>query len=182
MMRGLGALLTALALSVPAQAEPPSAQAQFDLGRRYRNGIGVERDVVRGHCLILSAARREHAPAMFILSNMLAEGEGAARDLAQARLWLESAAAREYPEALVQLALNLREGTMGFARDDARSAQLMREAAHALKHRAQKDAHEHANEHANKHANKHAPQAEGRVQAASVAGCEAAWNSARSRP
>lgn len=130
----------ALAVCAPAQAAQ-SAEEQFDLGRRYRNGAGVERDVARGHALIRSAALGEHAPAMFILSNMLAEGEGAPRDLQQARVWLETAAAREYPEALIQLALNVREGAMGFERDEARAAQLMRAAAHALKHRAEKHQH-----------------------------------------
>lgn len=141
MMRLWAALGLALALCATAQGAAPSAEAQFDLGRRYRNGIGVERDVSRGHALIREAARREHPAAMFILSNMLAEGEGAPRDIVQARNWLLMAAERDYPEALLQLSLNLRDGANGFERDEARAAQLMRAAAHALKHRAEKHAH-----------------------------------------
>ena len=141
MMRMWGAVALALAMSAPAHAAPRSAEAQFDLGRRYRSGVGLERDVVRGQALIRSAAMGEHVPAMFILSNMLAEGEGSPPDLEQARLWLEAAAEREYPEALMQLSLHVREGRMGYRRDEARAAQLMRQAAHALKHRAGDHAH-----------------------------------------
>lgn len=113
-----------------------AAQEQFDLGRRYRNGIGVRRDSARAHSLIRSAAQRDHAAAMFILSNMLAEGEGTARDPDAARQWLEAAAGADYPEALLQLALHLKDGAAGFERDEARAAQLIREAAHAMRHRA----------------------------------------------
>jgi TPR repeat protein len=126
----------ALLAAAGATAQTVSADAQFDLGRRYRNGDGVVRDAGRGFVLIEHAARSGHVPAMFILSNMLAEGEGVARDAAQARRWLEAAAEQEYPEALQQLALNLRDGSMGFAPDEVRSAQLLRAAAHAMKHRA----------------------------------------------
>ena len=141
MIRMWGALALVLAMSAPVQAAPSFADAQFDLGRRYRNGIGLERDVVRGQALIRSAAMAEHVPAMFILSNMLADGEGSPPDPEQARLWLEAAAERDYPEALVQLSLLVREGRRGYRRDEARAGQLMRQAAHALKHRAAKHAH-----------------------------------------
>ena len=135
-----GALLMCAALVpliAPAMAAAtPSPQAQFELGRSYRHGAGVHADAARAVALIRAAALRGHAPAMFTLSNMLVEGEGAARDLAQARHWLEAAAALDYPEALQQLALNTQGGVMGYERDEARSAQLMRQAAHALRHRA----------------------------------------------
>lgn len=125
-----------------AQPLPPAgAGAQFDLGRRYRNGVGVARDPAQAYALILSAAQREHSAAMFLLSNMLAEGDGVARNEAQARKWLEAAAALEYPEALQQMALHVREGTLGYARDDERAALLMRQAAHAMKHRAHAHTH-----------------------------------------
>jgi len=66
---------------------------------------------------------------------MLQAGEGAPRDDAAARRWLEAAAQREYPEALQQMALHIQDGTLGYARDEARAAQLMRAVAHAMKHR-----------------------------------------------
>ena len=120
-----------------ARADAGEVRAAFDLGRMYRNGIAVVRDSPRAYLLIEAAARGRHAPAMFILSNMLAAGEGTAPDEARARQWLEDAAELEYPEAMQQLALHLRGGTLGYSPDEARSAQLVRKMAHAMKHRHQ---------------------------------------------
>lgn len=142
MMRRWAILVLFAAGGASAQPLPGAgADAQFDQGRRYRNGIGVARDPAQGYALILSAAQREHAAAMFLLSNMLAEGDGVARNEAQARRWLEAAAGLEHPEALQQMALHVREGTLGYAPDEAKAALLMRQAAHAMKHRAQDHAH-----------------------------------------
>lgn len=131
MRRLLAGLLFGVAMA--AQAAP----SLFDLGRSYRHGDGVTRDSVRAFGLIERAARGGDAAAMFTLSNMLEAGEGTRKDRAAAKRWLEAAAEHESPEALQQLALHLQDGTMGYEPDRGRSAQLMREAAHALKHRAQ---------------------------------------------
>jgi uncharacterized protein len=130
MMRRLLACLL-FGLAAAAQAAP----SLFDLGRMYRHGSGVQRDSVRAFELIGQAAADGDAAAMFTLSNMLEAGEGTLRDRVAARKWLEAAAEQECPQALQQLALNLQDGLMGYAPDLARSAQLMREAAHALQHR-----------------------------------------------
>ena len=115
-----------------AQAAPPD----FDLGRMYRNGTGVNRDSMRAFGLIEGAARDGHPAAMFIAAAMLAAGEGTQKDVARARQWLEASAEAEYPEAIQQLAMNLREGAPGYERDEERAAQLLTELAHAMKHRA----------------------------------------------
>lgn len=142
MMRRWAALALLAAAGACAQPAPiDSAEARFDLGRRYRNGDGVPRDAVRGHMLIAEAAQRGHPGAMFLLSNMLADGDGVARNEAQARKWLEAAGVLEHPEALQQMALHAAAGTLGYAADQARAAQLMRHAAHAIKHRAQGHTH-----------------------------------------
>lgn len=141
MMRALvPSLMLVLALALCggaalAQAAAPH-DAAFDLGRKYRHGDGVPRDSVRAFALIHGAARGKHPPAMFIVSSMLAAGEGAPRDEAAARKWLEAAAEGEYPEAIQQLAMHLQDGAPGFERDERRAAQLMRQMAHAMKHRA----------------------------------------------
>lgn len=114
-----------------------AARAQFEQGRDSRNAPGTLRDTARAYTLIRASALDGYAPAMFTLSNMLEEGEGTAKDSAQARRWLEAAAGQDYPEALQQLALNFRHGTGGYARDQVRADQLLREAEHAMKHRAQ---------------------------------------------
>lgn len=111
------------------------AAAAFELGRQYRNGIGVERDGARAIAYLETAARLRHPAAMFTLSNMLGAGEGAPRNERAARQWLEAAAQLEYPEALQQMALHVQHGSLGYARDEQRAAQLMRVTAHAMKHR-----------------------------------------------
>ncbi|MFL6657766.1 MAG: tetratricopeptide repeat protein [Massilia sp.] len=122
-----------LLLAALAQAGLAGA-SDFDLGRRYRHGDGVPRDSGKAFSLIERAARNGDAAAMFTLSNMLEAGEGAPRDRGAARQWLEAAAENDFPAALQQLSLCLRDGSMGYAVDPARSAQLMLEAEHAIRH------------------------------------------------
>jgi len=117
-------------------ADQGFAAARFDLGRMYRNGIGVTRDGARAFALIEAAAQAGHPAAMFTLNNMLAAGEGAPKNETLARHWLEQAAEREHPEALQQLSMHLQQGAMGYARDERKAAQLMGVLAHAMKHRA----------------------------------------------
>jgi len=105
-----------------------SVDQDFRRGLAYRNGDGVPRDAAQAVRCLARAAERGVPAAMFILSHMLAEGEGAARDGAAARRWLEMAAQAEYPEALQEMAMT--------ERDPARAAELVREAAHAMQHRA----------------------------------------------
>ncbi len=131
-MRRLGAaaMLACLALALaPANAETGRAQADFELGLRYRSGAGVAKDQGRAFALIEAAAMKRHAAAMFTLSNMLA-----GRDQVRARAWLEAAADLDYPPAMQQMALHLAEGTLGYAQDAQRSAHLLRKMAHAMKH------------------------------------------------
>lgn len=119
------ALLLAVLCCGAVQAA--DAQADYELGLKYRNGNGVVADAVRAARLIESAARAQLPEAMFTLSNMLATGEGVERDEAAARAWLEQAAELGYPAALQELALR---------EPDPRKAELwMRQAAHALQHR-----------------------------------------------
>ena len=126
-------LFASLLLSAAAAQAAPGA---FDLGRMYRHGSGVAQDSARAFALIHTAARDGEPAAMFTLANMLEAGEGTPRDRAAARKWLEAAAELESAEALQLLALNLQDGLMGYEVDKARSAQMMRAAAHAMKHRA----------------------------------------------
>lgn len=127
---GGGLLATMLAAGALAQPGPGSPEAAYRLGLAYRNGSnGVARDAAQAVRWLGSAAVRGVPAAMFILSHMLAEGEGAPRDPAAARRWLDAAAQAEYPEALQELAME--------ERDPARAAELLREAAHAMRHRAQ---------------------------------------------
>lgn len=104
------------------------AKAAYRLGLMVRNGEGMPADPARAAALLTEAARGGVPAAMFVLANMLAAGEGGPRDETAARRWLETAAALDYPEALQQLALT---------EPDPRKAELlMRQAAHAMTHRA----------------------------------------------
>ena len=80
-----------------------------------------------------ASARNGEPVAMFLLSNRLY----AAGKLEEARKWLEAAVALDYPEALQQKAMALRDGSMGFERDEQQAAVLIKEMAHAMRHRAQ---------------------------------------------
>jgi len=117
--------------ALQARAEAGDAKAAYRLGLVARNGngmAGMAADPARARALLSEAAEGGVPAAMFVLANMLAAGEGGPRDEAAARRWLETAAALDYPEALQQLALT---------EPDPRKADLlMRQAAHAMTHRA----------------------------------------------
>jgi TPR repeat protein len=123
------AALVVLAAQVDAAATAGIKDRNYLRGLAYRNGShGLPRDAALAVRSLTQAAERGVPEAMFILSHMLAEGEGAPRDADAARRWLEAAAQAEYPEALQEMAMN--------ERDPARAAALLREAAHAMQHRA----------------------------------------------
>lgn len=109
--------------------------AAYYLGLMYRNGMGVARDSRTAARWLEFAANRQVPAAMFVLANLLLVGEGVARDELAARRWIEKAADLEYPEAVMAMALGLRDGSMGFERNEALAEVQMREAAHALRHR-----------------------------------------------
>ena len=125
-------LLAAFLSAGAVQAQPTAcahgqAQAAYQTGLKYRNGMDVPRDAALAVHWFGKAAACQVPAAMFTLSNMLAAGEGVAADAAQARRWLETAAALGLPEALQQLALT--------EPDPRKAGLLMRQAAHALQHR-----------------------------------------------
>jgi TPR repeat protein len=110
-----------------AEAEAGNPAAAYYLGLMARNGMGTARDSALAAHWMTVAARGRIAAAMFTLSQMLQAGEGVAKDEGAAAQWLRAAAELDYPAALQQMALA--------EPDPARAAQLMKEAAHALKHR-----------------------------------------------
>lgn len=112
----------------PTAAQAWSPEAAYRLGLALRNGDSRARDAAAALRLLAEAAECGLPQAMFILAHMLAAGEGTAPDPAAARRWLERAAQLDYPEALQELALG--------ESDPQRAEELLREAAHALRHRA----------------------------------------------
>ncbi|MGV7206650.1 tetratricopeptide repeat protein [Oxalobacteraceae bacterium A2-2] len=116
-----------------AQAGDPLAS--YYLGLMYKNGMAVKRDARSAARCLRYAAERALPAAMFVLANMYLSGDGVPRDEQSARRWIEKAADLDYPEAVMAMAIGLRDGSMGFDRNEALAEAHMRVAAHALQHR-----------------------------------------------
>lgn len=95
-------------------------------------GMAARPDGAEAAKMMEASAHAGDPGAMFLLSNMLY----AAQNPEEARKWLEAAVALDHPEAMQQKAMALRDGSMGFARDEQQAAVLIKEMAHAMRHRA----------------------------------------------
>jgi TPR repeat protein len=117
-----------------AAAKKGDAQAAYYLGMMYRNGMAVARDLKAAAHWLQFAANRQNPAAMFTLAKLHLSGEGVKRDEQAARRWIEKAADLEYPEAVMAMAIGLRDGSMGFERNEALAETQLRFANRALKH------------------------------------------------
>lgn len=70
------------------------ASAQYQLGRMYLDGIGVDRDARQAARWFMLAARKGQVEAQAELGRLLASGEGLATDRAQGLMWLTVALRR----------------------------------------------------------------------------------------
>jgi TPR repeat protein len=85
---------------IRSAAERGDAQAQYELGRAYEDGIGVKTDVKEAVAWYAKAAEQHLAMAQYLLGNILLYGEGGvAPDYALARKWLTEAARAGIPAA-----------------------------------------------------------------------------------
>lgn len=114
-------------------AQKGDPQAAYYLGMMYRNGMGVARDMKAAVRWLQFAAGRQTPAAMFALAKLHLAGDGVKRDDIAARRWIEKAADLEYPEAVMAMAIGLRDGSMGFERNEALAETQMRFAHRALK-------------------------------------------------
>ncbi|NVM78459.1 hypothetical protein FHW83_004287 [Duganella sp. SG902] len=114
-------------------AKKGDAQAAYYLGMMYQNGMAVARDPKAAAHWLQFAANRQTPAAMYALAKLYLSGEGVKRDELAARRWIEKAADLEYPEAVMAMAIGLRDGSMGFERNEALSETQMRFANRALK-------------------------------------------------
>ena len=73
-------------------AESGDSAAQFDLGERYHDGLGVARDAGVALMWFLRAAEQGHSKAQWTAGMMLFLGRGSAPDGAEAVKWLTLAA------------------------------------------------------------------------------------------
>ena len=91
---------------VPVEAktdEPNGALAQFQLGLRYINGDGVEKDELAAVKWWRKAAEQNYAPAQYNLGVCYNNGSGVKTDTAEAVKWYRKAAEQGLDEAQNQL-------------------------------------------------------------------------------
>jgi uncharacterized protein len=74
-----------------AAAEAGQAEAQFDLGVLYAQGLGVPRDLSEAARWYRQAAEQGNAEAEFALGQMYSRGWGTPRDAADALRWFQMA-------------------------------------------------------------------------------------------
>jgi hypothetical protein len=74
-----------------ASAEAGQAEAQFDLGVLYAQGLGVRRDLTEASNWYGKSARQGNAEAEFALGQLYSRGWGVPRDEADAIRWFEMA-------------------------------------------------------------------------------------------
>jgi len=74
-----------------AAADSGQAEAQFDLGVLYAQGLGVRRDLTEAAFWYRKAAEQGNAEAEFALGQMYSRGWGVPRDAADAIRWLQMA-------------------------------------------------------------------------------------------
>ncbi|MFC0168294.1 tetratricopeptide repeat protein [Pseudoduganella danionis] len=116
-------------------AKAGDAQAAYYLGMMYRNGMGVAANAKTAAHWLSFAANHQMPAAMFALAHLYLSGEGVKRDELVARRWIEKAADLEYPDAVMAMAIGLRDGSMGFERNEALYETQMRFAQRAFERR-----------------------------------------------
>ena len=117
-------------------AKAGDPQAAYYLGMMYQNGMSVPRDAKAAAYWLQFAANRQMPAAMFAQANLYLSGDGVKRDEQAARRLIEKAADLEYPDAVMAMAIGLRDGSMGFERNEALAETQMRFANRALKQKS----------------------------------------------
>ncbi len=105
-----------------------TAEAMYQLGRRYARGDGVDHDHAKAVRWYRAAADEGNVGAMYSLGVRYAEGRGVAQDDAEAVRWYRAAAEKGHVLAMYNLAI-LYAGGRGVARDKAEAIRWYRAAA-----------------------------------------------------
>jgi TPR repeat protein len=133
--RGVSADLPKAFSLFSGAAKDGDPHAAYYLGMMYQNGMAVARDSKAAAHWLQFAANRQMPAAMFALANLYLSGDGVKRDEQAARRLIEKAADLEYPDAVMAMAIGLRDGSMGFERNEALAETQMRFANRAIKQR-----------------------------------------------
>lgn len=120
---------TALSIWQPL-AEKGAAEAQFNVGYLYANGLGVTKDEVVAREWYNRSAAQHHGSAAFNLAGLYLHGKGGAQDLGRARQWLGRAAVNGHTKAQNNLSL-LYAGGQGVVQNDYHAIRWLVRAATA---------------------------------------------------
>jgi uncharacterized protein len=112
-----------------ASALAGDAWAQFILGQRYRQGVGVRQDVVEAAKWWRKAAEQGITEAQFNLGVAYGKGEGVPKDSSQGRKWVRLAAEAGMPSAQGLVGVGYFIGTPGVTQDYAEAVQWLNKAA-----------------------------------------------------
>ncbi len=85
--------------ALESRAEAGDAEAQYQLGVRYRDGDGVGVSYGESASWFQSAAEQGHVPAQVNLGIFYRQGVGVAKDVDLAKVWFHAAARAGHPEA-----------------------------------------------------------------------------------
>lgn len=102
--------LEAAASFLRRAAQKGVSPAQYELGKLYERGQGVDKDLIEARSLIQKAAEAGHVSAMYDYALFLAEGEGGAQSEPDAVSWFEQAAEHGHVDAQYNLGVVHAEG------------------------------------------------------------------------
>ena len=108
-------------------AEQGNAQAQYNLGLLYEQGLGVEQHLRTAMTLYRAAAQQGNADAQYNLGVMHANGRSVFKNRKRAAEWWQLAADQQHPDALYNLGVLYFYGN-GVKKDRAKAEQLWRQA------------------------------------------------------
>lgn len=94
---GNAALKSSVAAGDPA--------AMFEVGRRYLEGQGTEKNIETAALWLKRAAERDFAPAQYLIGNMTEKGHGVEKNRQEALKWYETAAEKGHVVAMHNLAV-----------------------------------------------------------------------------
>ena len=110
------------------QAEQGDAQAQYEVGRRFWNGDGVDQDHKQAADWFDRAARQGLAAAQCALGLCYERGDGVEQDMWQAAAWYQWAAQQDDAEAQLRLSECYEKG-QGVPKDKEKAAEWLYKAA-----------------------------------------------------
>lgn len=113
-----------------SRAEQGDMSAQFNVGRMYDDGDGVEQDKGQALKWYQKSAEQNHPDAQYHLALMYSEGDGIAQDFKQAYRWYSRSAVQGDPRAIYNLGTLYFNGE-GVERDQDRAKMYFKQACKA---------------------------------------------------